>query len=147
MVSKTDRKRKCRLGENLNFLLKLHNIDIKNLASSVGMPASTIARMRRKGNPTVASLEPLLDFFRVDMDTLLYTDMSHPDYQTKCRSGKLLHVPVFNLETITSSFRVTSQSSKITKFVGAAGISGKRIFGVSIDTLSLTVLSQTWGVC
>lgn len=128
--------KKCRLGENLDFLLKKHEIDIKNLAMAIGVPASTIARIRRQGNPTVATLEPLLDFFRVDMDSLLYADMSHQAYQAKIRSGKLTHIPVFELADVKRDRKVWA-SSKVSQFVGASGITGKHVFGIHIRTQSL----------
>lgn len=130
------KQRKCRLGENLDYLLKQYGMDIKNLSIAAGVPASTITRIRRQGNPTIATLEPLLDFFRLDMDSLLYADMSDPDYQQRKQSGKLTHLPVYSLEDIKRGLD-KMKSAKISKFVGAAGITGERVFGVHITTQSL----------
>lgn len=78
------KKKASQLGKNIEYLLKLHKLDIKNLAIQTGVHPATISQMKlEKSNPTVATLEPLLDFFRLDMDTLLYKDISHPDYQKK----------------------------------------------------------------
>ena len=132
-------KRALVLGDNLNHLLKLHDLDIKNLAIETGVPAATIARMRREGsNPTIATIEPLLDFFRIDMDTLLYADMANPEYQAKKNSGKFVHIPVVSMEEANSPHRNT----KVIKFVGAAGVNGKNVFGINIATESLAPAFQ-----
>lgn len=107
---------------------------------AIGVPAATIARMRREGvNPTVASLEPLLDFFRIDMDTLLYKDISCPEYQSRKKSGNLVHVPVSTIEDIRIGL---TSNSKISKFVGSAGITSENVFGIEIGTDALAPAFQ-----
>ena len=138
MLVKEKTKKKF-LGNNITYLLKLHKIDIKNLAIATGLPAATIARIRREGsNPTLASLEPLADFFRVPMSSLLYDDMSHTDYQIKKSAGNLVHIPVIAMKDINK----WPIKSKITTFVGAAGISGKNVFGVRLTTAALAPAFQ-----
>lgn len=132
------KKKPSYLGKNIEYLLNLHNIDIKNLAIQTGIPAVTIARMRKNGsNPTISTLEPLLDFFRVDMDTLLYEDVSHPEYQVKKQTGDLVYIPVVEIANVKNI-----KSSKIIKFIGAAGITSKHVFGVSIITNTLAPAFQ-----
>jgi SOS-response transcriptional repressor LexA len=127
------------LGNNIDYLLQQHGIDIKNLSIQTGIPAATIARMRRKGsNPTVSTIEPLLDFFRVDIDTLLYKDMSKPEYQYKKQCGKFVHIPVVSMEDVNNNVN----TSKVVNFIGAAGVTGDNIFGVSITTEALAPAFQ-----
>lgn len=137
MLLKRKKKPSC-LGKNIEYLLKLHNIDIKNLAIQTGVPAATIARMRQKNsNPTISTLEPLLDFFRVDIDDLLYKDISHPEYQIKRQTGDLVYIPVIEMANVKDV-----KSSKIITFIGAAGITNKQVFGVPIMTNTLAPAFQ-----
>lgn len=132
------KKKALQLGKNIEYLLRLHNIDIKNLAIQTGIPPATISQMKlEKSNPTVATLEPLLDFFRIDMDALLYKDISHPDYQKKKKTGDLVYIPVVELKHAKNV-----KSSKILKFIGAAGITNKNVFGISIETDTLAPAFQ-----
>ena len=133
------KKKTLYLSRNVDYLLRLHNIDIKNLSMQVGIPPATIARIRRAdSNPTVATIEPLLDFFRVDMDTLLYIDMSKPEYQYKKQSGDFVYIPVVEMQDAKKNIT----TSKIIKFTGAAGITGKHVFGVNISTEALAPAFQ-----
>lgn len=43
------KKKPLYLKENLDYLLKLHDLDIKNLSIETGIPAATLARMKKKG--------------------------------------------------------------------------------------------------
>ncbi|KTC69822.1 hypothetical protein Lbir_1962 [Legionella birminghamensis] len=43
--------------------------------------------MKDESNQTVSSIEPRLAFFRVDMEPILYEDMSRPNYQDRKNSG------------------------------------------------------------
>lgn len=138
MIFKRQKKSQY-LSGNINYLLKQHNIDIKNLSAQTGIPAATIARMRKKGsNPTISTIEPLLDFFRVDMDTFLYKDMLDPEYQYKKQCGQFAHIPIVKIEDISNSIN----TSKVVKFVGAAGITGEKVFGVNITTEALAPAFQ-----
>ena len=53
-----ERKKKALcLGKNIEYLLKLHNIDVKNLSIQTGIPAATIARMKvKRSNTTVSTI-------------------------------------------------------------------------------------------
>lgn len=125
----TKKKKKLHFSKNLDYLLELHNIDIKNLAIQTGIPYPTIIRAKRNGNLTLATLEPLLDFFSIDLDTLLYSEMSHPDYQKKKLMGDLVYIPVVGLKNVKNI-----KTSNVLKFVGSAGITNKNVFGVPIET-------------
>lgn len=123
------KKKALYLGKNIENLLKLHQIDIKNLSIQTGIPITSIVRMKNGHNPNVSTVEPLLDFFRIDMDTLLYKDISHSDYQEKKKMGDLICIPVVELKDAKNI-----KSSNVLKFIGAAGITNKNVFGISITT-------------
>lgn len=128
------------LSSNLTYLLTQHALDIKNLSIETGVPAATLARLRRDGsNPTLSSIEPLLDFFKVDMDTFLYEDMSNPNYQDRKKMGDLVHISVYSLEEIATG----RENAKVLKFIGAAGITGKNVFGISINSDALAPAFQS----
>ena len=124
-------KKSLFLSTNLIYLLAQHSLDIKNLSIETGVPPATLARLRRDGiNPTLSSIEPLLDFFRVDIDEFLYEDMSSQNYQIRKKMGDLVHVSVYSLEEIASG----QKNAKVSKFIGASGITGKNVFGISINS-------------
>ena len=128
------------LSSNLTYLLTQHSLDIKNLSIETGVPAATLARLRRDGsNPTLSSIEPLLDFFRVDMDAFLYEDMSDPNYQDRKKMGDLVPISVYTLEEIPSG----RENAKVLKFIGAAGITGENVFGISINSDALAPAFQS----
>ena len=128
------------LSKNLNYLLLQHSLDIKNLSIETGVPPATISRLRRDGtNPTLSSLEPLLDFFRVDIDAFLYKDMSSPSYKNRKQLGELVHISVYTLEEIAHGIK----SAKVLKFIGAAGITGENVFGISINSYALDPAFQS----
>ena len=128
------------LSSNLTYLLAQHALDIKNLSIETGVPPATLARLRREGNnPTLSSIEPLLDFFRIDMDAFLYEDMSSPNYQNRKKMGDLVHISVYSLEDIASG----RKNAKVLKFIGAAGITGENVFGISINSDALAPAFQS----
>ncbi len=116
------------LGKNIEYLLKLHKIDIKILAIQTGIPPATISQMQlEKSDLTAEIFEPILDFFRIDMDTLLYKDMSHPDYLCKKSIMGLICIPVVELKHAKNV-----KSAKILKFISSVGITNKNVFGIPI---------------
>ena len=120
------------LVSNLEHLLNEFQLDIKNLAAATGVPAPTLARIKRQGaNPTISTLEPLLEFFRIDLDSLLYEDITSKEYQNKKRSGLLTHIPVIALEDVDKKDPIINQ------FVGSAGITNPDVFGVQIKSQAL----------
>lgn len=141
MIHNTKKGKKALfLSSNLTYLLTQHSLDIKNLSIETGVPAATLARLRRDGsNPTLSSIEPLLDFFRVDMDAFLYEDMSDPNYQDRKKMGDLVPISVYTLEEIASG----RENAKVLKFIGAAGITGENAFGISINSDALAPAFQS----
>lgn len=132
-------EKKLLLSKNLNYLLTQHSLDIKELSSATGLPSATLSRLKKDGNnPTLSSIEPLVEFFRVNIDSFLYEDMSNPNFQNKKKMGNLIHIPVYTLEDISPILG----EAKILKFIGAAGITGKNVFGVTINSDSLAPAFQ-----
>ncbi|AHE66196.1 LexA family transcriptional regulator [Legionella oakridgensis] len=132
-------KKNIFLRKNLDYLLAQHSLDIKNLSIETGVPPATLSRLRKDGsNPTLSSIEPLLEFFRVDMDSFLYQDMSSLSYQNKKRMGDLVHISVYSIEEISKD----RSKAKVSKFIGAAGITGKNVFGISINSEALAPAFQ-----
>ena len=93
---------------------------------------------RKNSNPTISSLEPILEFFRVDAQSFLYEDMSTNGYQQKQKLGDLIPIPVYSLQEISNG----DLKAKVTHFVGAAGITSENIFGVSVNSDALAPAFQ-----
>ncbi|MFN7096068.1 MAG: S24 family peptidase [Gammaproteobacteria bacterium] len=64
------------LNQNLKTLLKKHRLTSKQLADITGVPLPTISRLRNEHdvNPTVNSLIPICQHFKVSLDQLLGID-------------------------------------------------------------------------
>lgn len=134
------KKKALFLGKNLNYLLSQHSLDIKNLALASGIPAPTLVRMKKAdSNPTLSSIEPLLDFFRIDMDSFLYKDLSDKQFQDTKKVGELIHLPLFTLQEISLGV----EKATVSKIIAAVGITGKNAFAVSINTDILTPAFQS----
>lgn len=140
MFKKMKIKKEIYIGKNLDFLLNEFNLDIKNLSAATGVPAPSISRLKKEGaNPTISTLEPLLDFFRVDMKAFLYEDLSGPSYQNKKQLGNVIPIPIYLLEEIGKK---SIQSSKVVKVIGASGINNANCFGISLNTDTLLPVFQ-----
>ncbi|MGQ3891820.1 LexA family transcriptional regulator [Legionella sp. CNM-4043-24] len=127
----TKGKKPLFLGKNLNYLLTQNALDIKHLSAETGIPTATLARLKRDGtNPTLSSIEPLLDFFRVDINAFLYEDMSDPDWHIRKKMGDMISIPVFSLDEVGKG----RGQATVSMFIAAAGISGLNVFGVSINS-------------
>jgi len=127
-------KKRLFLGKNLAYLLTQNALDVKNLSAETGIPAATLARLKRDGsNPTLSSIEPLLDFFRVDINSFLYEDMSDPTFPGRKKMGELVSIAVYSQEEISKG----KHQAKVSSFIAAAGVS-QNAFGVAIssDTLA-----------
>lgn len=122
-------EKKLYLISNLEYLLIEHKIDLKNLAVATGVPAPTLSRIKREGaNPTIATLIPLLDFFRVDLDSLLYEDLKSNEYQQKEAAGKLCHVPVISLD------EPWHKRGRIERFLSISGVNEATTFAMDLNT-------------
>ncbi|MFI0489770.1 MAG: helix-turn-helix domain-containing protein [Yersinia sp. (in: enterobacteria)] len=66
-----------RIGENLNVLMGLHGVDAQNLSKETGIGIATINNLRRgTGNPTIATLSSIADFFQVNLGSLTDIDFT-----------------------------------------------------------------------
>lgn len=130
-------KRHSYLVDNLNYLLKEHQIDVKNLAAATGVPAPTLSRIKRHGaNPTISTLEPLVEFFRLDLHSLLYENLQSSDYKSKMSSGRLCHIPVRDLDTPWKS------KSKVERFISGNGLNPDSSIAIEINNTSLSPVFQ-----
>lgn len=128
------------LSKNLTYLLNQYTIDIKSLSIETGVPAATIGRLKKDGNnPTLSSIEPLLDFFRITMDEFIYEDLSNTNYQKRKKMGDLVHISIYSLEEIVKG----QKNAKVLKFIGAAGITGENVFGILINSDALVPAFQS----
>lgn len=59
--------------ENLERLMKQHNVSLKQLAQEVGVPAANISRLKNdsSSNPTLSTLIPIAKFFDVSVSELI----------------------------------------------------------------------------
>ncbi len=127
-------KRKRYLHKNISFLLDHLSLDITSLASETNIPITTLFRMKKEGNnPTLASLEPLVHFFGIELDHLLYEDISSEEYQDKHKAGNIHYLPTINLEEI--NVWPSKMSSKV--YIGTIGNFGNKTFGINIGTNSM----------
>lgn len=79
-------KRKRHLHTNLNYLLSRDSLDIPSLSAETGVPIATIFRMKKEdNNPTLSSLEPISEFFRIELNDLLYEDITGPVAKNKIK--------------------------------------------------------------
>lgn len=65
-----------KLGSNLDTLMSENKLTANKVASQTGIPASTIKKIRSSviTNPTLATLVPLVNYFSVTLDQMLYGD-------------------------------------------------------------------------
>lgn len=66
------------LSENLNLLMAKARINSNELAQKIGVPATTIKRIRNneQANPTISTLAPIAEFFSVSLNQLLGANAS-----------------------------------------------------------------------
>src|SRR5579871_3410447 len=94
-------KRKRYLHANLSYLLSRDSLDIPSLSAETGVPIATIFRMKKEdNNPTLSSLEPISEFFRIELHDFLYEDITSDEYQKKKMIGDVQYIPVINLADI-----------------------------------------------
>lgn len=129
------KKKEKKLHENINYLIQQQNIDIETLSAQTGIPEPTLNKIRRNdSNPTVATLEPLADFFRYDIDTLLYEDISNTLFQKKSSAGKFRHIPIIDIKEANK----WPIKTKLIKFIGAAGINHDEVFSIEVSGQSMS---------
>lgn len=134
LLKNTLKAKKRLLHINLDFLLTQFNLDIKSLSLQSGIPIATLVRMRKEDtNPTLSTIEPIADFFRIDLQELLYDDIASDEYQSKKRAGNVQYLRVSNLSE-TKQWPTHFESKII---VGTVGNLHNSAFGIYVDTESL----------
>ena len=128
------KKRQRILHKNIEFLLNKNNLDIKSLSAAADIPMATIVRMKKEeNNPTISTLEPIADFFRIEIDDLLYQDLSCEQYQNKQKVGNVRYISVINLDEI----REWPLHFDTKVIIGTVGDLNEGSFGISVDSDSL----------
>lgn len=128
------KKRQRILHKNIGFLLNKNSLDIKSLSAATNIPMATIVRMKKEeNNPTISTIEPIADFFRVDIDDLLYEDLSGEQYQNKQKVGNVRYISVINLDDI----REWPLNFDKNVVIGTVGSLNEGSFGISVDSDSL----------
>ncbi len=129
------KKRKRQIHSNIDYLMEKFSLDITSLSMETGVPIATISRMKKEdNNPTISSIEPLAEFFRIDLNDLLYEDLSSMDYQSKKKIGNIQFVPTAKLEEINQW--PIQFNPKL--YMGTIGNLNNGSFGLLISTDSLT---------
>lgn len=127
---KVNRKKRC-LHNNLKHLLSKHLLDIQSLSMETGVPIATIFRMKKEdNNPTISSLEPISEFFRIELNDLLYEDITSDEYDKTKMAGNIQYIPVINLNEI-KKWPIDS-NKKI--YIGENGNLSKDSFGILISS-------------
>ena len=127
-------KKERYLHKNIEFLLSNFSLDIKSLSAETGVPIATIFRMKKiDNNPTISSIEPIADFFRIPLNELLYEDLASDAYQNKQNIGKIHYLPIINLDDIKKwPFVLNSKT-----YLGTVGNLNKNSFGIKLNTSSM----------
>jgi transcriptional regulator with XRE-family HTH domain len=119
------------LSSNIDFLLRKEKLDVKNLSLLTGIPAPSISRLKKEGvNPTLSTLKPISDYFEVDMESLVYTDLSNENAQF--RKDEQLSIPILSLD----GFNLDSPT--VLEHISLSGIEASHnIVGVRVNSESL----------
>lgn len=129
------KKRKRHLHTNLIYLFEKYSLDIASLSIETGVPVATIFRMKKEdNNPTLSSLEPISEFFKIELNDLLYEDITSNEYQMKTTVGKVQYIPVVHLADVKAW--PTVFNAKI--YIGTNGSLSTNSFGIAFDTNSMS---------
>lgn len=128
------KNKKRYLHTNIEYLLHREMIDVPELSNQTGVPVATIFRMKRyDNNPTLSSIEPIAEFFDIDLHELLYKDIASNEYQAKnTHEEGTKYIPVIELASVKKW--PTNMNAKV--YIGMTGDIGEKSFGLKIDTTS-----------
>lgn len=91
------------IGGNLRKLMTEHNINASQLGMVLNLSAATIKKIRKGGNPTIGSLQPIADYFKITISQLIGNvapeQKDKPNRQTRKSS---MQVPIIKWSDITS---------------------------------------------
>lgn len=96
LTKKTDQRSGNYLGKNLNYLLKKQKITAEELGKKINIKLPTLASLKAKQtNPTIATVQPIADYFQITLDRLLNEDLSDNEHTMLQPQGCAL--PIINL--------------------------------------------------
>lgn len=89
------------IGGNLRKLMLEHNINASQLGAVLNLSAATIKKIRKGGNPTIGSLQPIADYFKITISQLI-GNVVHGggDKPIKVSRKSNVHVPVIDWSDI-----------------------------------------------
>lgn len=129
------KKRKRHLHTNIAYLFDKYSLDIPSLSIETGVPTATIFRMKKEdNNPTLSSLEPISEFFKIELNDLLYEDITSEEYQMKTMVGKMQYIPVLN----SADFKEWPTFFNAKIYIGTNGSLSTNSFGIALDTNSMS---------
>lgn len=97
------------LGKNLRYLMNKNNVDAKQLHAKTGIVVTTINQLKRGiGNPTMNTLIALAQFFNVQIDDLIHTNLE----AFKVTKKRAVRVPILEMELITNDKLHQSRSKE-----------------------------------
>jgi transcriptional regulator with XRE-family HTH domain len=124
-------KRTKYLNQNLRFLINEFGIELEDLSLETGLSIPTIHKLKQGNvNPTINTLESLAGFFRVDVESFLYDDMTSIHYKDKKYQGKLSYLPLIDLKNVEN----WKKKSHTTKLIASAGVDQKNCFCIQLNT-------------
>lgn len=91
---------------NLAYLIKKYKIDNEILAKCTGLSSATIASLRsRATNPTISTLQPLVEFFNITIDELINQDCQQLDANRSEEANlstraKNISIPIISLDRV-----------------------------------------------
>jgi len=86
------------LSDNLNMLMAKSRLSSSDLAKRIGIPATTIKRIRNneQSNPTISTLLPIANYFSITINDLLDTEPLQTRLETHSLSNKENRIPVLS---------------------------------------------------
>ncbi len=119
------------LNQNLKFLIHEFDIELEDLSLETGLSIPTIHKLKHGNvNPTLNTLESLADFFRVDVESLLYDDMASANYREKKYQGNLSYLPLIDLKNVEN----WKNKSHTIKLIASAGVDQKNCFCIQLNS-------------
>ncbi len=126
MISKPARLQNVRLRDNLIRLMQLKDANMTDIHRKTGVPVTTIQRICKdaSANPTLASLMPIADFFRVTVAQLIGEEPLPNTPVNGPVSQRWINVPVIgwqqavywlDISPITQQERYTSTEIKVSE--------------------------------
>jgi len=94
------------LQKNLSELMSRRRVNMSDISRATGVPITTIQRLYRdpKANPTIASLKPIADFFRVSIGQLIGENPLPEEQETHMNGTvNILKIPIINWDNVLNN--------------------------------------------